>query len=52
MQTLIQLLPLEKSKALTIPAVDVEDHPRFAYRGAMLDVCRHFFSVSFIKKYI
>ena len=52
MQTLIQLLPLEKSKSLTIPAVDVEDHPRFAYRGAMLDVCRHFFSVSFIKKYI
>ena len=52
MQTLIQLLPLEKSKSLIIPAVDIEDEPRFAYRGAMLDVCRHFFSVSFIKKYI
>jgi hexosaminidase len=52
MQTLIQLLPLEKSKALIIPAVDIVDEPRFAYRGAMLDVCRHFFSVSFIKKYI
>lgn len=52
MQTLIQLLPLEKSKSLIIPAVDIEDEPRFAYRGAMLDVCRHFFSVTFIKKYI
>ena len=52
MQTLIQLLPLEKGKSLIIPAVDIEDEPRFAYRGAMLDVCRHFFSVSFIKKYI
>jgi len=52
MQTLIQLLPIEKSKSLIIPAVDIEDEPRFAYRGAMLDVCRHFFSVSFIKKYI
>jgi len=52
MQTLIQLLPVEKSNALKIAAVTVKDQPRFEYRGAMLDVARHFFPVSFVKKYI
>ena len=52
MQTLLQLLPTEKSKALSIPVVQVDDQPRFAYRGAMLDVGRHFLPVSFIKKYL
>ncbi|MBA4275946.1 beta-N-acetylhexosaminidase [Flavobacterium sp.] len=52
MQTLIQLLPLEKSNNLKIALVDVKDEPRFAYRGSMLDVGRHFFPVSFVKKYI
>ena len=52
MQTLIQLLPIEKSKTLKIAAVTVKDEPRFEYRGAMLDVARHFFPVSFVKKYI
>lgn len=52
MQTLIQLLPLEKAAKLWIPAVDITDHPRFAYRGLHLDVGRHFFPADFIKKYI
>lgn len=52
MQTLIQLLPAEKSNSLAISSVTVKDEPRFAYRGAMLDVGRHFFSVAFVKKYI
>jgi hexosaminidase len=52
MQTLIQLLPVEKSKNLAIAAVEVRDEPRFAYRGAMLDVGRHYFPVAFVKKYI
>lgn len=52
MQTLIQLLPLEKTEALKIASVDVKDEPRFVYRGAMLDVGRHFFPVSFVKKFI
>jgi hexosaminidase len=52
MQTLIQLLPVEKSNSLKIASIDVKDEPRFAYRGAMLDVGRHFFPVAFIKKYI
>lgn len=52
MQTLIQLLPTKRSTSLKIASVDVKDEPRFAYRGAMLDVGRHFFPVSFVKKYI
>lgn len=52
LQTLIQLLPVEKSASLTIPAVAIEDYPRFKYRGAMLDVARHFFDVDYVKKFI
>jgi hexosaminidase len=52
MQTLIQLLPTTKNKRLEIASVKVKDEPRFAYRGSMLDVSRHFFPVSFVKKYI
>ena len=53
-QSLIQLLPAEKnaSKSLAIPALEIIDYPRFAYRGMHLDVSRHFFDVAFIKKYI
>jgi len=35
-----------------IPAVFIEDRPAFGYRGLMLDVSRHFFPISFLKKYI
>lgn len=51
-QSLLQLLPVEPSKTLAIPAVQVDDQPRFQYRGLHLDVGRHMFPVSFIKKYI
>jgi hexosaminidase len=51
-QTLIQLMPLEHGATIKLPCVQVEDYPRFGYRGLMLDVCRHFFSVEFVKKYI
>ncbi|MDQ6609093.1 MAG: beta-N-acetylhexosaminidase, partial [Bacteroidota bacterium] len=56
-QTLIQLLPTTpdpKFKALnfSIPFVTITDYPRFAYRGMHLDVARHFFPPSFVKKYI
>lgn len=52
LQSLIQLLPVEKSRALSIPAVAIQDVPRFNYRGMHLDVGRHMFPISFIKKYI
>ncbi|MFA6248428.1 MAG: family 20 glycosylhydrolase [Mucilaginibacter sp.] len=51
-QTLIQLIPLERGATAKLPAVTIEDYPRFGYRGMMLDVCRHFFSVEFVKRYI
>lgn len=55
-QTLRQLLPAAVEKGavaeLTIPAVTIEDSPEFGYRGMHLDVARHFFPVSFVKKYI
>ncbi|MCC9167164.1 beta-N-acetylhexosaminidase [Pontibacter harenae] len=51
-QTLLQLLSLQQVKSVQVPAVSVTDYPRFAYRGMHLDVVRHMFPVSFIKKYI
>lgn len=56
-QSLIQLLPVNEKTAgssseLKVPIVDILDEPRFAYRGMHLDVGRHMFPVSFIKKYI
>ncbi|RIH65502.1 beta-N-acetylglucosaminidase [Mariniphaga sediminis] len=53
MQSLKQLLPLEATNdQLNIPCIEIKDEPRFAWRGNMLDVGRHFFPVSFLKKYI
>ncbi|MCB0449992.1 MAG: beta-N-acetylhexosaminidase [Confluentibacter sp.] len=53
-QTLRQLLPTAKvsTKNFTIPAVKIQDYPRFSYRGMHLDVGRHIFPLDFIKKYI
>ena len=51
-QTLIQLLPAQRSASLPIPFLTINDHPRFAYRGMHLDVSRHFMPVDFVKKYI
>jgi len=52
MQTLTQLLPLELKPAMVLPALEISDYPRFGYRGVLLDVGRHFFSVTFLKKYL
>jgi hexosaminidase len=54
-----QLLPeafFSKAKkagtAWNIPCVSITDYPRFSYRGMHLDVSRHFFDISFLKKYL
>jgi hexosaminidase len=52
LQTLRQLLPAGETRHWTVPAVEIQDEPRFAYRGMHLDVGRHFFPVSFVKRYI
>ena len=51
-QSLIQLLPTQPAKFLSIPSVAINDYPRFKYRGMHLDVGRHFLPLAFIKKYI
>ncbi len=56
LQSFVQLLPViseeKKSEKLIIhvPKVEIKDEPAFAWRGTMIDVSRHFFSVDFIKK--
>jgi len=58
MQTLRQLLPFQIERpflsnvAWAVPCVEIEDAPRFAYRGLMLDVCRHFMPKEFVYKFI
>ena len=56
-QTLLQLLPPEvlaskvvRNTAWTIPAVHIEDQPRFVWRGFLLDVGRHFFTKPEVKR--
>ncbi len=59
-QTLRQLLPFGVESHLSerrvgswrVPALRVTDAPRYAWRGAMLDVSRHFFTVDEVKQYI
>ncbi|WP_369246781.1 beta-N-acetylhexosaminidase [Streptomyces sp. R41] len=57
-QTLRQLLPASVEKNSPQPGPwlvaggTIKDTPRYGYRGAMLDVSRHFFTVSQVKRYI
>lgn len=53
LQTLLQTVPAKSNLAkLEIPCMHITDYPRFKYRGMHLDVGRHFYPVSFVKKYI
>jgi len=58
-QTIRQLLPVDIESEMgvdrntwTIPALATTDYPRFAWRGAMLDVARHFFTPREVEQYI
>ena len=50
-QTLGQLLA-KQGGGWVVPAVAIDDAPRFGYRGVMLDVARHFHSVDTVKAYV
>jgi len=49
-QSLLQLLSQQGKGAYTIPCMDIDDFPRFAYRGLMLDVARHFYTVDQVRQ--
>jgi hexosaminidase len=57
-QTLRQLLPAKiesgtvQSGPWPVPGAHILDYPRFSYRGAMLDVARHFFTPDIVKRYV
>lgn len=58
LQTIYQLLPPQiycqkrNNVRWSMPNVEIEDKPRFSYRGMHLDVCSHFFTVDEIKRYL
>ncbi|XLS29849.1 family 20 glycosylhydrolase [Flavobacteriaceae bacterium M23B6Z8] len=58
-QTLLQIIPeandslnRTSNKSILLPLGRIEDDPFFLWRGAMLDVARHFFTVAEVKQYI
>ena len=57
LQTLSQLMPPDAVtssdvSSFDLPVLEIDDAPRFTYRGVHLDVARHFFPPEFIKHYI
>ncbi len=52
LQTLYQLMPAGKVAIAEVPVLEIEDVPRFGWRGMHLDVCRHFFSKQEIFRYL
>ena len=53
-QTFLQSLPVkaDDDELLSTPTVTIRDYPEYSYRGFMLDVARHFFSVEDVKRVI
>lgn len=57
-ETIRQLLPVSLEskpnhfKSLTLPSLSITDKPEYAWRGMHLDVSRHFFSISYLHKFI
>ncbi len=51
-QTLRQLVPVRGAGDVTLPGGRILDRPRLAYRGVMLDVARHFFTLDEVKAFV
>jgi hexosaminidase len=51
-QSLRKSLPVAVGADISMPAVEINDAPRFGYRGAHFDTSRHFFTVDEVKTYI
>lgn len=51
LQSVLQLIE-QHNGGLRVPAVTITDKPEFGYRGVMIDVARHFFSLDEMKKIV
>jgi len=58
-QSLLQMLPpsifadsKQRGVKWTLPGCEIEDGPRFPYRGMHLDCCLHYFDIAFLKRYV
>ena len=51
-QTLRKSLPIGQQESVDFPYVQIQDEPRFVYRGAHLDCARHYFTIDVIKQYL
>jgi len=51
-QSVLQLAAARSVAAFILPAAEIEDQPRFPYRGLHLDTSRHMFPVEFLKRYL
>ena len=52
MKSMMQLMPDKANNQILISAAEINDYPRFKYRGMHLDVSRHMYPVALVKKYI
>lgn len=53
LETVLQLLPaIQTNAVLSVPCLEINDYPRFPWRGMHLDVSRHFFGPDIVKEYI
>lgn len=51
-KSMMQLMPDKANNQILISAAEINDYPRFKYRGMHLDVSRHMYPVALVKKYI